>query len=106
MEYARDVYRKGYEKLKEEGLKDERVLLLESWKSMEVASDDKAGLSEVEEKMPKRIKKRRMAIGEDGQEMGWEEYYDYIFPDDKAMSNNLKILEMAKKWAESNKMET
>ena len=37
---------------------------------------------------------------EDGDEdtSGWEEYYDYIFPDDQAQSKNLKILELAHKW--------
>ena len=29
---------------------------------------------------------------------GWEEYYDYIFPDDEKGTGNLKILEMAQKW--------
>jgi len=29
---------------------------------------------------------------------GWEEYYDYIFPDEEQASANLKILEMARKW--------
>jgi crooked neck len=28
---------------------------------------------------------------------GWEEYFDYIFPDD-AKPQALKILEMAQKW--------
>lgn len=42
--------------------------------------------------MPKRVKKRRE------QEEGWEEYYDYIFPDDQAETRNIKILELAHKW--------
>jgi crooked neck len=29
---------------------------------------------------------------------GWEEYFDYIFPDDEAAQPNLKLLAMAKKW--------
>lgn len=29
---------------------------------------------------------------------GWEEYYDYIFPDEEAAQPNLKLLAMAKKW--------
>ena len=31
---------------------------------------------------------------------GWEEYYDYIFPDETAAQPNLKLLAMAKKWKE------
>ena len=40
----------------------------------------------VQNKMPKRVKKRK----ETGE--GWEEYFDYIFPDDLAQAKNLKIL--------------
>ena len=29
---------------------------------------------------------------------GWEEYYDYIFPDDESNQPNLKLLAMAKMW--------
>ena len=27
--------------------------------------------------MPRKLKKRRMVMGDDGEEQGWEEYYDY-----------------------------
>ena len=30
---------------------------------------------------------------------GWEEYWDYIFPDDEGAKPNLKLLAMAKQWA-------
>ena len=29
---------------------------------------------------------------------GWEEYFDYIFPEDEATKPNLKLLAMAKAW--------
>ena len=29
---------------------------------------------------------------------GWEEYFDYIFPEDEAAKPNLKLLAMAKLW--------
>jgi crooked neck len=32
---------------------------------------------------------------------GWEEYVDYVFPDDQASQPSLKLLEMAKKWKEN-----
>ena len=39
---------------------------------------------------------------ETGTELGWEEYFDYHFPDDEgAATNNLKILEMAAKWKQA-----
>lgn len=31
-------------------------------------------------------------------EAGWEEYFDYIFPEDEAAKPNLKLLAMAKMW--------
>jgi crooked neck len=40
-----------------------------------------------------------MRTDENGAELGWEEYFDYHFPNDEdATSANLKILEMAAKW--------
>lgn len=33
-------------------------------------------------------------------ETGWEEYFDYIFPDDQAAQPNLKLLALAKQWKE------
>jgi crooked neck len=33
------------------------------------------------------------------EEAGWEEYYDYLFPEDQqAQKKSLKILELAHKW--------
>lgn len=31
-------------------------------------------------------------------EEGWEEVFDYIFPEDEAVKPNLKLLEKAKAW--------
>ena len=49
--------------------------------------------------MPKKVKRRR-TTAEENEEEGWEEYYDYVFPDDVDSSQNkaAKILEMAHKW--------
>jgi len=57
--------------------------------------------------MPKRVKKwRRIKLHETNElgeqtveEGGWEEFYDYIFPEDKVEGQNLKkILSLASKW--------
>merc|ERR1719429_786835 len=54
--------------------------------------------------MPKRIKKRRkIEVDEDAPGYGdnaggWEEYFDYIFPEDESAKPNLKLLAMAKMW--------
>ena len=44
------------------------------------------------------MKKRRKVQTEDGSDQGWEEYFDYIFPEDEAAKPNLKLLAMAKMW--------
>lgn len=54
--------------------------------------------------MPKRIKKQkkiRVINNEIEEDAGWEEYYDYIFPDDENIKRKMKILEVAKKWKET-----
>lgn len=48
-------------------------------------------------KQPKQIKKKRPITAEDGTQTGWEEYFDYIFPDE-SKPQAMKILEMAQKW--------
>lgn len=99
METARQLLDKAYQQLKEEGLKEERVLLLDAWRALEQEKGDAASVKNVEGKLPRRIKRKRMRKDDDGNDLGWEEYFDYQFPDDQdAASSNLKILEMAAKW--------
>ena len=105
---ARAIFNRAYERLKEEGLKEERVLLLDAWRVFEKTKGDAASVAEVETKMPRRVKRKRMQMDEEtGAELGWEEYFDYHFPDDQdAASNNLKILEMAAKWKQAQNAES
>ncbi len=71
--------------MKMDGLKEERVLILEAWRDMESESlqlelkgSSREHLSTVDNKFPKKIKMRRtLDNGID------EEYFDYIFPDDE-----------------------
>eukprot|EP00541_Cyclophora_tenuis_P019239 CAMPEP_0116554878 /NCGR_PEP_ID=MMETSP0397-20121206/7830_1 /TAXON_ID=216820 /ORGANISM="Cyclophora tenuis, Strain ECT3854" /LENGTH=208 /DNA_ID=CAMNT_0004080075 /DNA_START=310 /DNA_END=936 /DNA_ORIENTATION=+ len=96
---ARSTFKKAYDQLKAEEAKEERVLLLDAWRVFEKAKGDVASVTAVEEKMPRRVKRKRMRMDENGAELGWEEYFDYHFPDDQdAASSNLKLLEMAAKW--------
>lgn len=96
---ARDVFARAYKHAKSEALTEERVMILEQWRDMEAAQpDNRARLKEVVEKLPRKIKKKRMLTAEDGSSAGWEEYFDYVFPDDVAAQPSLKILEMAHKW--------
>jgi crooked neck len=99
MSTARTVFEKAYDQLKEQGLKEERVLLLDAWRVLEQQKGDADSVASVEQKLPRRIKRKRMRKDDDGNDLGWEEYFDYQFPDDQgAASSNLKILEMAAKW--------
>jgi crooked neck len=95
---ARDIYEQAFQALKNVEMKEERVLLIESWREFEQKNGDQHTLEMVMKRMPKRIIKRRPIKAPDGMEVGMEEYYDYIFPDEQAAAPNLKILEMAHKW--------
>lgn len=99
MKKARDVLNKAYDLLKEEGLKEERVLLLDAWRVLEQRNGDADHVGKVEAKLPRRIKRKRMRKDDEGNDVGWEEYFDYQFPDDDDEgASNLKILEMAASW--------
>ena len=73
-------------------------MLLEDWLAFEREQGDQEKIAYVEAKQPQRIKKKRQIRTEDGTEAGWEEYYEYVFPDEKKGAPNLKILQMAHKW--------
>jgi len=74
-------------------------MIIESWHQLEVANFGKKSkeAAQIEALMPKRVKKRRKLEEEDD---AFEEFYDYIFPDDQAQSKNIKILQNAQKWKE------
>lgn len=95
---ARRIYEKANENLKNSPEKETRVLLLENWRDFESAYGDETSMEKINNKMPKRIKKRQKVVDEDGIEQGWEEIFDYIFPEDEAGRPNLKLLAAAKNW--------
>lgn len=91
----------------------DRVRLLDAWIAWErgVASvgegADAATGSEIESDsnvkrvaalMPKRIKRRRAVTDSRGADSGWEEYYEYVFPEEQELNPKLKILEAARRW--------
>ncbi|BFG34882.1 hypothetical protein CerSpe_211560 [Prunus speciosa] len=77
-------------------LKEERCLLLEEMLNVEASFGDLGDVSLVQSKLPKKLKKRRPIVTEDGP-AGYEEYIDYSFPEE-AHTQNLKILEAAYMW--------
>eukprot|EP00201_Polytomella_parva_P007276 CAMPEP_0175074526 /NCGR_PEP_ID=MMETSP0052_2-20121109/21371_1 /TAXON_ID=51329 ORGANISM="Polytomella parva, Strain SAG 63-3" /NCGR_SAMPLE_ID=MMETSP0052_2 /ASSEMBLY_ACC=CAM_ASM_000194 /LENGTH=865 /DNA_ID=CAMNT_0016342865 /DNA_START=39 /DNA_END=2639 /DNA_ORIENTATION=+ len=103
---ARAVYRRAFRTLRESlpDAKEEAVMLLETWQNFErglpwaTMEDRQSGVDAVAKKMPKRVKKRKPVIAEDGKQVGMEEYYDYIFPEESAAAPGLKLLEAAYRW--------
>ncbi|KMT11970.1 hypothetical protein BVRB_5g099320 [Beta vulgaris subsp. vulgaris] len=77
-------------------LKEARAALLDEWLNMEKDFGEFGDVSLVQAKMPKKLKRRQPLMTEDGP-CGFEEYYDYTFPEETQMTN-LKILEAAYKW--------
>jgi len=95
---ARDIFKEGFQVLKPAELTEERVMLWEAWREFEEESGDSESQEHVTSNMPKRVKKRRKIQTADGQDAGFEEYYDYIFPDTKSMHSGLKLMEAAQRW--------
>ncbi|PKI83079.1 Clf1p [Malassezia vespertilionis] len=93
-EETRNIFKRGYENLREQELKDESVVLLEAWKVFEEEHGDESKVAAVQERMPRVLKKRR-ELG-DG---ATEEYYDLVFPEDEKKDKPaLKLLQMAHAW--------
>ena len=92
------MYEEANKKLRQGQGKEERLMLLEAWREFEKESGNEKTKRVVDDLMPRRIKKRRKIQSEDGTDQGWEEYFDYIFPEDEAAKPNLKLLAMAKMW--------
>jgi crooked neck len=77
--------------------KSARCCLSHGWKWKKLMAPETR--ERVSRKMPKVVKKRRRVEDEAGaQTATWEEYYDYIFPDDEVDKPNFKLLQMAHEW--------
>ncbi|NXA07798.1 CRNL1 protein, partial [Sapayoa aenigma] len=98
LQRCRHVYEEANKAMRSCEEKEERVMLLESWRSFEEEFGTDSTKERIDKLMPEKIKKRRKLQAEDGSDAGWEEYYDYIFPEDTANQPNLKLLAMAKLW--------
>lgn len=95
---ARRIYERANDSLKSLPEKESRVILLEAWRDFENEHGNRETYEKVMEKLPRRIKKRQKIISESGIEEGWEEIFDYIFPEDEIARPNLKLLAAAKNW--------
>ena len=100
------MYEEANKSLRSNPEKEHRLMLLEAWRDFEEENGDDSAQRDVRDLMPKRVKKRRRVEDEDGNETGgWEEYFDYIFPEDEGAKPNLKLLAMAKMWKKNKEEE-
>lgn len=101
---ARRIFERGNDALRSNGDKESRALLLEAWRDFENEKGDDETKAKIMEKMPRRIKRRRRIVGEDGSDDGWEEVFDFVFPEDESQRPNLKFLASAKAWIKQKEM--
>lgn len=64
---------------------DIRLMLLETWRDFEAEHGTDEAQEKVQKLMPDKLKKRRRIQTADGADAGFEEYFEYIFPDGKGM---------------------
>eukprot|EP01128_Nolandella_sp_AFSM9_P004188 TRINITY_DN1840_c0_g1_i1.p1 TRINITY_DN1840_c0_g1~~TRINITY_DN1840_c0_g1_i1.p1 ORF type:complete len:575 (-),score=90.13 TRINITY_DN1840_c0_g1_i1:74-1798(-) len=97
---ARAVFKEAFAFLKPVETTEERVILIEAWRDFEEEYGSEADQDEIRKNMPARVKKRRKIETGDGSDAGYEEFYDYVFPDMKQMRAGMKLLQAARKWKE------
>ena len=91
---ARKIFKRAHELFKEKEMKEERVELLNAWKSFEQAHGSAEDNEKIEKQMPRRVKKRRRV-----EEDTFEEYVDYVFPaDDESTAKMASLLQRARAW--------
>ena len=91
---ARNIFKRADKRMKEAELKEERVALLNAWKSFEDEHGNEEEREGVEKLIPRRVKKRRR-LDDDN----FEEYVDYVFPgDDESAAKMSALLAKAQAW--------
>ncbi|EEH07975.1 pre-mRNA-splicing factor CLF1 [Histoplasma capsulatum G186AR] len=91
---ARKVFERAHNVFKEKEMKEERVALLNAWKSFEQTHGSPDDIARIEKQMPSKVKKRRK-LDDDR----YEEYMDYMFPaDDESSAKLSQILQRAHQW--------
>jgi len=98
-ERARRVFQEANAALSIESSKEDRIALLMRWEEFEKKNGSAETLKAVQDQQPKQVKKRRKVVDESGNDIGgWEEYVDYIFPEDEQSQPAIKLLNMARNW--------
>lgn len=95
---ARRVYQRGmdYFKIYAPELKEERVMLLHNWLTSESSFGELGDTDLVGAMMPKKIKRRRNVEVEKGKAV-YEEYMDYLFPEELQTSKT-NLIQAAYAW--------
>jgi len=100
-ERARAIFKRANDLYKEQGIKEDRVALLQAWKSFESTHGSEDDRQKVEKMMPQQVKKRRR-IDEDK----FEEFVDWVFPaDDEGAGKLASLLAKAKAWKKQQEAE-
>ena len=91
---ARQIFSRAHQLYKDRDLKDERVALLNAWKSFEDTHGGEEDREKLAKQMPRRVKKRRRLDDE-----SFEEFMDYVFPaDDEGSAKMSKLMLAAQRW--------
>ncbi|KAJ4367587.1 NineTeen Complex (NTC) component [Neocucurbitaria cava] len=91
---ARAVFERAHTRAKEKDLKEDRVAILNAWRSFETMHGSKEDQDKIGKQMPRKVKKRRK-LDDDS----YEEYVDFVFPaDDESAAKLAKLMENAAKW--------
>ena len=92
---ARKVFERAHKVYREQELKEDRLALLNAWRSFENTHGSPEDVEKVDRQMPRKVKKRRKLAGADE----FEEFVDYVFPaDDESEAKVNKLLMMARQW--------
>lgn len=91
---ARKIFERAHKTMKDKDLKEDRVALLNAWKSFEMTHGSAEDIENIDKQMPRKVKKRRK-LDDDS----FEEYLEYVFPaDDEAQAKLSKFMANAYKW--------
>jgi len=102
---SREIYDRAYIQLSSPQMSNERYLLLEKWIEFENKYGNEQTQMNVVKKMPEKIKKLKKITSNTGEDLGMEEYIEYIFPDNKQSNTNSlqKLIQRAKEWKQIEK---
>ena len=102
---ARAVFQRANRSLRSCQEKEQRLMLLEAWRDFEDEFGDDISLGKVKHLLPRKVTRRRQVAADDGSKMRWEEYVDFVFPDDETAKPSLLLLAKAKEWAKQQRQQ-